>query len=158
MRARVGPLQRDQDPFGSNEFEANIVVTPAAASSSLSPVGSFPSNGASGGFLVPIEVSQQFLSGGDRSRASSATPTPRTPGRRRTSSVTLSENGDSPVVPTKMPTRQEKRAAAQAERQRLVELQRVRDENLARKEQQRLRKADSIVSHVSQRTGASRAG
>jgi hypothetical protein len=138
--------------------ETNIVVTPAAASNNLS----LPTSPLEGG------KKSCFLSGTtpglfvpEERPSTSPGNTPRTPlgaTRRRTSSVSLSgvDEDESPAPIRKSPittmqTRQEKRIAAQAERQRLEELQRVREQNIAKKERDAQEREERARKHVVRR-------
>lgn len=135
-----------------NDDETNIIVTPAAASNDLSPPQT-PEHLFVGGAPPSLFVPEE------RCHSLSPGNTPRTPmgaTRRRTSSVSLSNADEvAPTAARASPsgsrTRQEKRVAAQEERQRLLELQRVREQNIANKERESQSKAQAMQAHVAKR-------
>lgn len=138
---------------GAHDDETNIIVTPAAASNNLS-IPTSPESPSGFGAVPAL-----FVSDGRNKRSSltlSTGNTPRTPlgatGRRRTSSpgaVSPAPSNLSNVTQS----RQQKRNAAQAERQRLQDLQKLREQNIAALERRAQEKSQSTDAYVVTREG-----
>jgi hypothetical protein len=131
---------------GAQDDETNIIVTPAANNLSMHTSPESPSGFAGG---VPTLLVSDARA--KRSSLSLSTGnTPRTPlgaTGRRTSSPGVASPTPSNLSNIAQ-SRQEKRNAAQVERQRLQDLQRLREQNIAALEQRAQQKSQSTSHHV----------